>query len=84
MANRGFCRISSTTTAGDGSHRLVAQATCFLLDEDDAIINGAGCSAEFGHSDSSQSIHQQLADNYRNVQDDQSIVVVFLDSPGRY
>jgi hypothetical protein len=84
VANKAFCRITSVNVVGDGTHRLSAQASCHLLDEDDAVISAPDCRAEFGYSDSSQSIHQGLADNLRDTQADQSIIVVFLDSPGRY
>jgi len=56
-----------------------------LVDEDgNAVSSPTGCSAQFGYSDSAQTVHEKIADMIRESNEDPTIVVIFFDSPGRY
>ncbi len=45
---------------------------------------GAGATIQIDYSDSSQTIHERLADAIRANRADPDLIVIFTDSPGRY
>jgi len=84
VANRAFARISNLSPAGDGTHNCVTGADCVVLNEADEVVGTLGGSIVFDHTANFHTIHEMLADNIRNNNNDPSLVVLFLDSPGRY
>jgi hypothetical protein len=81
--SRAFVYINSGGAYGDGTHYGTIGASGVMLDADE-IPTGIGGSVRIDHTDSSQSIHERLADNIRENASDPDLVVIFLDSPGRY
>jgi hypothetical protein len=82
--NKAFLNIASLGAAGDGTHNGVVQAFGVILAPDNSVLPNASCSVVFGYSDSSEGIRVALADNLRENTFDPDLIVIFLDSPGRY
>jgi hypothetical protein len=51
---------------------------------DESVVAESSTFLVPSYSDTPQSIHQRLADQIRSQQDDPDLVVIFVDSPGRY
>ncbi len=45
---------------------------------------GVGATVQIDYTDSSQTIHERLADAIRINREDPDLIVIFTDSPGRY
>lgn len=56
-----------------------------VIDDSETWASGPNnATVPIEYSDNSQSIRQKLADKIRLQSEDESIVVIFFDSPGRY
>lgn len=89
MANKAFAFIdrmrSGEAQPSGGMHFIyVASTTSVILNEDDQVLGYTSSEVQAGYHDSSQSIHQKLADQIRIDSNYPDLIVVFLDSPGRY
>ncbi len=86
MADKYFAYMTGMTAVDiGGPTHIKATADVFGIDVDDNHADGFVSVGVFLEStDTSQSIHDNLADAIREHFSDASIRVVFLDAPGRF
>lgn len=59
----------------------------YVINQADEVTDirfGAVPIADLEYSDNAQSLHEKMASVARDVVNDQDMIVLFLDSPGRY
>jgi hypothetical protein len=84
MANKAFVGINPASLGSGPGGTGTVEASGIILDPDGNGLGAAVGTANFHYSDSSQAIHEQLADAIREFANDPDLIVIFLDSPGRY
>jgi hypothetical protein len=90
MANKAFI-IDASPVLNDPTLGNVIRFGFFILDPDGDVVpayQGASdvstVDASVGYGDNAQSLHEKGADAIRSQTGDSSLIVVALDSPGRY
>jgi hypothetical protein len=84
MANKAFVVFNDESMGGGPGGSGVVSTRGVVLDPGGNMVGTAGCTVNFHYSDSSQSINELVADKLREINNDPSLVVIFLGSPGRY
>lgn len=83
MANKAFVVVTSMEATGTTMQLLFRY---MQEDPESALVGSANIDSSVlvDYADNAHSLHEKIADKIRNDQEDQTIVVVFFDSPGHY
>lgn len=77
---KAFVHIERIGPAGDGTRQGNICGSYVLLGEDDKVLRVDNCNTDFGHGDTAATLHDNLASQIREANDDPTIVVVFPGS----
>ena len=90
MPNKAFVlaeRIEAATSNAPDSHLTVQILFRYFLEDANSVsITGAQVESSVfvEYSDGSHRLHDKIADKIRDLESDQTIIVIFFDSPGRF